>query len=365
MQHLKLHEEVRLVNGYLRAVAYDLPRSTFTFLPKDLVAFLLENDRAPVELFESNPVFVQHATLLNDNEIFFTEDAELIAHFPPLSLEWKSPFVVNSVVIDIAGFDETLIQKQAWLFKTLNVKHVHYNMLQLPSIDDTERFLSLLEDTPLQSVIILVKDPGEGLASFCDQCAGQERITMLLLPHDVEGPLSVRAETAAKLMYYHPEKQPRRLISNFTINMKVFTEAQQHNVYFNKKLYIDAEGNLRNTPETPEIIGHLLTIPNKDELMSLLSSEAFTRYGRVPKDKCEVCNHCEFRYMCIDDRVPLQRPEGHYYFETACGYNPFIAKWEGEDGFLPVSDCGLTINGLDEPIVEEEKYEAIVKDLWD
>lgn len=31
-------------------------------------------------------------------------------------------------------------------------------------------------------------------------------------------------------------------------------------------------------------------------------------------------------------------------FNTECNYNPYIAKWQGEDGYLSLKDSGIQIS---------------------
>ena len=42
--------------------------------------------------------------------------------------------------------------------------------------------------------------------------------------------------------------------------------------------------------------------------------------------------------MCPDDRIPVKCKGGGWKQETECFYNPFIAKWKGEEGYLPLSE---------------------------
>ena len=51
-----------------------------------------------------------------------------------------------------------------------------------------------------------------------------------------------------------------------------------------------------------------------------------------------------FRNICIDSRTPIQRKSGGWFFAEECNYNPYIAKWKGEDGYKPLIEIGVTSN---------------------
>ena len=47
---------------------------------------------------------------------------------------------------------------------------------------------------------------------------------------------------------------------------------------------------------------------------------------------------------CIDNRTPYQRSEKEWYHKEPCNYNPYLAKWEHEEGFVSLADCGVVSN---------------------
>lgn len=48
--------------------------------------------------------------------------------------------------------------------------------------------------------------------------------------------------------------------------------------------------------------------------------------------------------MCVDNRVPVKRKENEWYMETECNYNPYIAKWKGEKGYMTLLECDIQSN---------------------
>jgi len=109
----------------------------------------------------------------------------------------------------------------------------------------------------------------------------------------------------------------------FNINIKTFTEAHHHNTCLNRKISIDAEGNIRNCPSMPQSFGNI-----KDTtLQQALDHPDFKKYWNHKKDDIEVCRDCEFRYICTDCRAYLEDPDNEYSKPLKCGYDPYTGEW--------------------------------------
>jgi hypothetical protein len=136
-----------------------------------------------------------------------------------------------------------------------------------------------------------------------------------------------------------------------------------HNTYFNRKLYIDSDGFIKNAPECEDSVGFIEDLNSLEDLKEIISTPAFQKYWFVHKDSCDICKGCEFRHMCVDNRIPYERTEKEWYHKIECNYNPFIAKWEGELGYKTLEECGVISN---EKIfsIDHEKIQQINHELW-
>jgi SPASM domain peptide maturase of grasp-with-spasm system len=118
----------------------------------------------------------------------------------------------------------------------------------------------------------------------------------------------------------------------FTQNMFHITEAVKYNTCLHKKLSIDKNGNIKNCPFSEDIFGNILD----DKFLETIELKSFQKLWKIKKDEIEVCKDCEFRYICTDCRIFLKKPENIFSQPLHCKYNPYIAKWEGEEGYIPV-----------------------------
>ena len=75
-------------------------------------------------------------------------------------------------------------------------------------------------------------------------------------------------------------------------------------------------------------------------LKEAIEKPGFKDLWFICKDKIDVCKDCEFRHMCTDCRAYIKDPENIYSQPAKCPYNPYIAKWRGEEGYVTVEECG-------------------------
>ncbi len=77
---------------------------------------------------------------------------------------------------------------------------------------------------------------------------------------------------------------------------------------------------------------------NDVDLKEVVDSKEFQKLWQIKKDNIKVCKDCEFRHMCMDCRA-FRKDENDLYSQSAkCNYNPYIAKWKGQDGYITVEE---------------------------
>jgi hypothetical protein len=189
------------------------------------------------------------------------------------------------------------------------------------------------------------------------------RVKKIFIPEGVNFSIKAKDTVFANVIQYNNLDISEKSIYNFTINISTFTESQNHNVYYNRKLYIDEFGKVKNAPECKEGFGSILKIKNETTILKIINSEKFQQYWYLGKDKCDVCSDCEFRYMCVDNRNPILRVDKSCYYQSECNYNPYIAKWKGEDGYKTLNECGVISNETGYSI-DKKRLKAINKKTW-
>jgi SPASM domain peptide maturase of grasp-with-spasm system len=131
-------------------------------------------------------------------------------------------------------------------------------------------------------------------------------------------------------------------IDLFQINPVLFAESLKFNTYYNRKLFIDKNGMIKNGPLSETVCGNVYTDPAWNKV---IKNKDFKKLWKVKKEAISICKICEFRHMCTDARIPLQHENSNgWYHITECNYNPYISKWKGEPGYVSLEQSGITVN---------------------
>jgi SPASM domain peptide maturase of grasp-with-spasm system len=109
----------------------------------------------------------------------------------------------------------------------------------------------------------------------------------------------------------------------FAVSVAMFTESQACNTCLNRKVAVDAEGNIRNCPAMPHSYGNVGQIALRDAT----AREDFRSWWSIRKDDVEVCRDCEFRHVCTDCRALRTDPSNPLSKPLHCRYDPYTARW--------------------------------------
>lgn len=352
-----------VVEGYKKAVIMDLSKNSYLYIPKTLCDIILKSNKLSVSNIKKdfNNLFDYQIDAFFNNLIlkgvgFYTPDN---SGFSNLKVNWEVPYIISNTsimysnlenlnnllfLIDIIETDCLSIVIKKYSLKLINwiataIKQSKFQSLQLylyQDIDNIEYLTKLFEK--LTHIYIF--------NSKENKIIGVKNVYVIYT-------------TSLKV-----EGNQIDLISKnkFLVNIPLFTESQKYNTYFNRKLHVDINGRIKNTPECKKYFGNIHAVKSKEVLINIIDSKAFQKYWHVNKELIDVCKHCEYRHMCVDNRVPLKRNEREWFMETECNYNPYIAKWVGEDGYKTLSECGITSN-QDSFKINRKKLNAINKEL--
>lgn len=136
----------------------------------------------------------------------------------------------------------------------------------------------------------------------------------------------------------------------FTINVPHFTESQHYNTCLNRKISIDAEGNIKNCPSMSKSYGNI----RDTKLIDVVNSPDFQKVWHIKKDEITKCKDCEFRHICTDCRAYIENPEDQYSAPLKCGYNPYTCEWE-EWSSNPLKQNSMEYYGMQELVKKENQ----------
>ncbi len=123
----------------------------------------------------------------------------------------------------------------------------------------------------------------------------------------------------------------------FSFKLLKLADNDEHNQYYKGRIHINADGTIKNAPNSLNTFG---TIYNTD-INDVFNSQDFQEIWKAKKSKVDVCSDCEFRGICIDKRPLKKRPNGTWYSTEDCNYNPYLNSFKGEDAYLTLKECGV------------------------
>ena len=268
-------------------------------------------------------------------------------------LDWNNPSAITNSIICLKNID--LFEKILNYLEQAICKHIVLHFIDFLSIEEIKTYINKLLDYNIQSVIIICQYDEIYFSDEFGDLIMELKINKKLFV--LNSPFEKNFEDTMFFTLKEKEYNYLKRKNEFVSNISLFSESQLHHTYFNRKLYIGPTGEIKNAPETEQVFGYIQDI-TEDELKEIISSPHFQKYWFVHKGLIDVCKECEFRHMCVDNRVPIERKSNEWYNSLECNYNPYIGKWEGEKGYLSLADCGVISNekGF---IIDHEKVRKI------
>lgn len=339
MKYLKIYEDCRFVKGAIRSVIYDLGKENYYYIPNQLYEIAHKFDKAPIEeIFkyygaENEQYVSEYISYLLENKFAFLCSKKQTKLFSKLSLKWDYPHDIASAIIEYnhqVDYQITFNQ-----LEQLSCHFVEFRVTEISSIKDIDNTLQLSNNTSVKSISLIAKFTND-ISDYIRILNQYKRVNLIILHSASENNIIVNEDlNYGKLISIKTDLsvlENYKLIDSslFRVNLPFFTESLDYNSYFNRKIIIDFNGNIKTDIYSAEGYGNIDTSSIKD----IVKSTSFQKFWNISKDKIEVCKDCEYRYMCIDSRAPIKKESGQYSLSGECGYNPYIAKWEGQDEYV-------------------------------
>ncbi|HYH82149.1 MAG TPA: grasp-with-spasm system SPASM domain peptide maturase [Longimicrobium sp.] len=330
----RLFASVVPVRGARRSTLCDLQRRAYHLIPNGLHEILtLHRDLTLAGIkAEYGPgaetTVDEYFRFLVEGELgFWCDEPEA---FPELDLAWDRPERVTNAIIDV---DERTDHPWAALLGQLD--ELGCTALQVRwftpwPLERVEReVLAHTRYGRLRALELLLPfDPAWHDGDLDRLCRGQPRLhTVFVHGAPVASARQVggggawichrtdAVRSADHCGHVHP--------AYFAVTMECFTEAQKHNTCLNRKVSVDAAGEIRNCPALPASYGNA----RDTSLHAVVARRDFRALWEVNKDQIEVCKDCEFRYICTDCRAFVEDATAPYSKPSRCGYDPYTARW--------------------------------------
>ena len=324
------------VLGSKKALICDLGRGQITHIPQSLYRFIEQFEGQDLTELMTTAVPQQREIIsdylkhLEDNELIFWCKPAHAALFPKIKPRWQSFSTISNAIIEFNpayNYAEMLFE--------LDHLGCSYYQFRLTDLDEATlvpfyAFLQTLceQCQNLNMFEVLVphqcEQADEQFAAYIKRYMQLGGITFYNHVTDarvLQGHVVVQYKTHA-LNHQHAKSVSSE--ANFFPNYDFFFESRTRNPYYNGKITIDFDGNIKNIIADVKSWGNIHT----HSISHVIAKPDFRQLWFSTKDKVKGCRDCEFRYVCFDTRPLVYNANDQMYEPTiACNYDPDTGEW--------------------------------------
>jgi SPASM domain peptide maturase of grasp-with-spasm system len=367
--YFKVHAECKAIKGFNRSLIYDLPRQEMAFIDNEVLDAIKNTNKIKVVVSELEKQNYDDVNKIIDwlisNEYIFLCSKNEIKLFPDISDEWDYPAPITNSIIDYNNFSEHQLSDILIQLDKLNCHHIQIRYFDDFIIENLDKALGKIRNSKIVNIELLFKyDKEIGNKKITELCRKHTRLGRVFIYNSNEETRLNDSSYRAQIIFAKENVESSEncgVISAkyFSTNIEVYTESQHHNTCLNRKVCIDANGEIKNCPSMSKSYGNI----KNTTLDEAIEKPGFKDCWFIHKDQIDVCNDCEFRHMCTDCRAFIKDPNNIYSQPAKCPFNPYIAKWEGEEGYVPVEECGAYSkeNGF---VINKRKVNKLNKQIW-
>lgn len=308
------------IKGYKRSILCDLQKNNFLFITHDL--FKIFNYNNTIIVNNSNKELLE----------FLSYQGFGIITYQNINLKKISfknyndyPSKISNSIIEIAPnseLDLTKIIKQLSDLHCSAIELKYYNILPVNFPDDLNSF----NNSTIRSISICIPYQ-KNITVIIKQLLIFDKVKKIIIYNSPNNNIE-SIDLYTKIIYLTQDISSKTcgFISpiNFKSNILFYNDSLYNNTCLNKKISIDANGEIKNCPSMTESYGNI----KNTSLEQALNHPHFKKLWNITKDHIEICKDCEFRYICMDCRAYIEDPDNIYSKPLKCGYNPYTAKWE-------------------------------------
>jgi SPASM domain peptide maturase of grasp-with-spasm system len=336
--NLKLNSNCIPINGSCRSLIVDFKTKKILPIPNALYEILKFHDGKTISetqtIYENrfDEIIEQYYNYLIKNDILFKCDKEECFYFPEISLDFEEPSIISNSIVE---YKDILILKRAIdLLDSLFCKAVQIRLEEFNN-SELDDIMHHINKSNISNVELIFKQINVK-PNFKDILLRYPRIAKIVIGLSANNTVSTFADSTILETIQKVEQQNCGFISqqNFNIHFPSFCESLNYNSCLNKKVCINDNGFIKNCLSMSKHYGNI----NDVDLKEVVQSEEFQKLWHIKKDDIKVCKVCEFRHICMDCRAFIKDPNIIYSQPAKCNYNPYIAKWKGEERYITVEE---------------------------
>lgn len=337
MKYFNLYSNILLTKGANRMLISDLQRRQSEVQQLELYDIIEELKNNSIgEVFGfyddvSKEMVQEYIDFLLEREYGFITDGDWDSNFAALSLEYVDYNKISNLFIE--RNDLAIPEKLLQSIENLQIRHLVMYCNGDASLSDFLKLDADFENSTLDSIEIFAPFHSAIDKNFIQHLSeNTSRIYNLIFYNCENEPFKVESIFRFELLFTPQDLKISSCgkvdLKYFDTNIKKVLEAINHNSCLNKKIGIDAEGNIKNCPAMPHGFGNINEITLEDALFH----QDFKKYWNLTKEDITVCKDCEFRNVCTDCRAFTEQTHVNeagldVSKPLKCGYDPYTNQW--------------------------------------
>lgn len=329
---IALFEDILIVDGYSRSLIIDFTRKKSLFIPRLWSRIIKKyNKKRNYDEIEDainrKPLLSSLMNFLHKNELIWDMEIELIDKFPCLEFVYEKPQFIDMIVVFIS---ETNLYDVKLFFK--KEPYAYIRTVQLICYENKAAdLIDLIINIPYPTRIFLHYNK-----EFFDIDNFYNKIPKKYLDNIVLSELNNCRSTNYRDLVLK-NKTGDAFVSNFYQVCSAFN----NNSFLNRTLFVSPNSYVYPNYDFNSNAKYALVEINdgKVKIEHLLNNNDFIELWKLSKNDIEVCKDCEFRFICIDCRIP-EKMNKHWRYRDFCTYNPYICRWQEEEEYISTLSCG-------------------------
>jgi SPASM domain peptide maturase of grasp-with-spasm system len=312
---------------------YDLNRFRYYPIPNSLKDILLEYEGFTIDkvlnkyFYNERSMVLEYFHFLIEKEIIFFPPKQVFDNFIDYEYHWDNPSFFSNAIVDVnSTHDWRILFSEFCLVKC---KHIQIRFKDISHFYDFLNYIDFAIDSSISSIEVYI--PYKNELEYCFLKELQQKYQIIVRYFIYSAPFSEFMRICSSTQVHFIQKSRQTLFklnkvkpSSFQVEFSQFIEALNHNIYFNRKVFIGENGEIKMSPHAAEVFGNIY----QNSLISIWNVSDFKRYWYISKDNMYKCKDCELRYMCTFEAVPIFDIEiGLYRYNEECGYNPYTASF--------------------------------------
>jgi SPASM domain peptide maturase of grasp-with-spasm system len=322
------------VKGARRSIICDLRNQNFRFIPNGLYEILSKSKGKSISEIKKSyggdfdEEIDGYFKFLGDNDFgFWCDEPE---NFPNIDLHWERPERIVNAIVDIDASSAHDFDKIFMELDDLGCKALELRFFVPVSLLELRRILAGTSLGRLRSIDLVAGWSEEMSPQALKELAKDNPRIQSFIVHSAPESRRIDLEDGVDIRYRQqritsPDCCGQVHPGYFVTNLATFTEAQKYNTCLNRKISIDAQGEIKNCPSFAKSFGNI----SATSLHSALANRDFSKLWEINKDQIGICKDCEFRYICIDCRAYISGQNDIYSKPAKCSYDPYTASWKG------------------------------------